>query len=112
MGAKQTTLIILNSSLDILNQLQACQGSAPSTLATVQSDIKTLTDQIAQIQSDIIALQLKQNEIKAVTDLTKIPALYAQVTSVVNPAATYSLALRPRTKPAKNNKPSFFINNN
>lgn len=92
-GAKQTTIVILNQSLGFLKQLETCQKSPASDTAKVQSDITTITGQIAGIQSDIIALQLKQQEIKAVTDLTKIPSLYAQVAGLVNPAATQSLAL-------------------
>jgi hypothetical protein len=93
LGAKQATLTILNQSIDILNQLKACQGSAPSALVQVQSDITNTANQIAQIQSDIIALQVKQNDIKKVTDITLIPSLYVQVASIVNPAKTQSLAM-------------------
>ena len=103
IGAKQATLTVLNSSVGILNQLVDCASStstplalstlaaAQSTLAAVSSDAKTVTTQITQIQSDIIALQLKQNEIKAITDLSVIPSVYAQVVSTVSTSKTQSL---------------------
>ena len=97
LGAKQTTLIILNLSSDILRQLDICRSSLsqnPSPDTTiVQSDIATITGQIAAIQSDIIALQLKQQQIRSVVDTTQISSLYAQVAALVNPAATQSLAM-------------------
>jgi hypothetical protein len=101
LEAKQATLIVLNQSVDTLVQLQNCQASTSpafvaqtaTTLAQVQSAISTTTSQIPQIQSDIIALQAKQQEIKAITDLSQIPALYNQVASIVNPSITLSLAL-------------------
>ena len=107
LGAKQATLIILNQSVDILNQLKDCQISiysnyqaeiTASTLTQVQSAALTTTNQITQIQSDIIALQIKQQEIKAVTEISQIPALYNQVANVVNPAATYSLVLAAQSE--------------
>jgi len=93
LGAKQATLSILNQSIDILNQLGVCQGTTPPALAQVQSAASTMANQITQIQSDIIALQVKQQEIRAITDVTQIPSLWAQVAGVVNPSATQSLAL-------------------
>jgi len=96
LGAKQATLIILNQSADILNQLEGCQGTTPDALAQVQGAASTTANQIAQIQSDIIALQVKQQEIKAVTEISQIPALWVQVANVVNPTATYSLVLAAR----------------
>jgi len=96
LGAKQATLTVLNQSIDILTQLQNCQGTTTLSLARiqqVQSAISTTANQIAQIQSDIIALQIKQQEIKAVTDLSQIPPLYNQVADIVNPSATLSLVL-------------------
>ncbi len=104
LGAKQATLTVLNQSIDILTQLQNCQASIPvyyslaqkqntaATLAQVQGAASTITSQITQIQSDIIALQVKQQEIKAVTDVSQIPALWVQIAQVVNPASTASLA--------------------
>ena len=92
-GAKQTTLVLLNQSLDILKQLEVCQKFPSLDTAKVQSDISVVAGQIRGIQSDIIALQLKQQQIKAITDITQIPSLYAQVAGTVNPAATQSLAL-------------------
>ncbi len=103
IGAKQATLTILNSSVGILQQLVDCASSTStplflatlaatkSSLAAVQSDTKTITTQITQIQSDIIALQLKQNEIKAITDLSVVPSVYAQVVSTVSTSKTQSL---------------------
>ena len=96
LGAKQATLIILNQSADILNQLEGCQGTTPDALAQVQGAASTTASQIIQIQSDIIALQVKQQEIKAVTEISQIPALWVQVANVVNPTATYSLVLAAR----------------
>ena len=99
LGAKQATLTVLNQSIDILTQLQNCQGTTTLSLARiqqVQSAISTTANQIAQIQSDIIALQVKQQEIKAVTEISQIPALWVQVANVVNPTATYSLVLAAR----------------
>lgn len=93
LGAKQATLLILNQSIDTLNQLGTCQNSTPAPLAQVRADVTNTTNQIAQIQSDIIALQVKQNDIETVTDTTLIPSLYAQVVSVVNPTKTQSLAI-------------------
>ncbi len=96
LGAKQATLIVLNQSVDILVQLQNCQGTTTLSLAQiqqVQNAASTIANQITQIQSDIIALQVKQQEIKAVTDLSQISALYNQVAGIVNPSATLSLAL-------------------
>jgi len=101
LEAKQATLIVLNQSVDILVQLQNCQASTSpafvaqtaTTLAQVQSAASTITSQIPQIQSDIITLQTKQQEIKAVTDLSQIPALYNQVAGIVNSSVTLSSAL-------------------
>ncbi len=102
LGAKQATLIVLNQSVDILNQLKDCQTSifsnyqaeiTASTLAQVQGTASTTASQIPQIQSDIIALQIKQQEIKAITDLSQIAPLWAQVAEVVKPALTSSFAL-------------------
>ncbi len=93
LGAKQATLIVLNQSVDILNQLGNCQGTTPPALTQVQSTASTTASQIIQIQSDIIALQLKQQEIQAITDLSQIAPLWAQVANVVNPALTSSLVL-------------------
>lgn len=107
LGAKQATLIVLNQSIDVLNQLKDCQNQLKdcqqnqprdSTLVLaqiqqVQSTASTTASQITQIQSDIIALQVKQQEINAVTNLSQIPALYNQVAGVVNPSITLSLAL-------------------
>lgn len=93
LGAKQTTLVILNQSLDILHQLETCQKSPSPDTSKVQSDITTITGQIASIQSDIIALQLKQQQIKAITNLNQVPPIYNQVANTINPNATQSLAL-------------------
>ncbi len=100
LGAKQATLTVLNQSAGILMQLQNCQASmsidfaqTQIILTQVQSVASTIANQITQIQSDIIALQIKQQEIRAVTDLSQIPPLWAQVANVVNPSATQSLAL-------------------
>ncbi len=100
LGAKQATLIVLNQSAGILVQLQNCQASISIdfaqiqiTLAQVQSAASTTASQITQIQSDIIALQIKQQEIQAVTDLSQIPALYNQVAGIINSGITLSLSL-------------------
>ena len=101
LGAKQATLIVLNQSIDILYQLNNCQGTTTLVLAQiqqVQNAASTTADQITQIQSDIIALQVKQQEIKAITDLSQIPALWVQVANVVNPTATYSLVLAAQSE--------------
>ncbi|MDO8676277.1 MAG: hypothetical protein Q7K16_01350 [Candidatus Azambacteria bacterium] len=90
-GAKQATLLILNQSLNVLTQLETCQRFPHPDKVKVQSDINTITDQIADIQSDIIALQLKRQQIATVTDLAQIPALFAEVAALVNPATTQSL---------------------
>ncbi|MFH0779883.1 MAG: hypothetical protein V1928_03420 [Parcubacteria group bacterium] len=95
-GAKQTTLIVLNESADILAQLQNCQGTTTLSLARiqqVQSSASTTVTQIAQIQSAIIALQAKQQEINAITDLSQITSIYNQIYGIINPGATLSLAL-------------------
>lgn len=91
LGAKQATLITLNQTLDILKQLETCQEFPHPDKSKVLSDISIITGQIGSIQSDIIALQLKKEEIKSVTDLTKIPSLYAQVAGMVTPEITQSL---------------------
>lgn len=101
LGAKQTTLIILNQSLDILRQFETCQGSLSLNTAAVQSDINTFTSQIFAIQSDITALQLKQQQISTVTDITEIPSLYAQVAGLVNPSITQTLALAAQEETAQ-----------
>jgi len=99
LGAKQATLITLNQSADILTQLKDCQTSISSnlvqstisTLAQVQSAASTTARQIPQIQSDIIALQVKQREVNAATDIAQISSLWAQISGVVKPELTYSL---------------------
>ncbi len=93
LGAKQATLNILNQSIGILNQLGVCQGTTPPALAQVQSAASIIASQITQIQSDIIALQIKLQEIAAITDITQIASLWAQIAAVVNPSATQSLVL-------------------
>ncbi|MFH1393148.1 MAG: hypothetical protein ABIG73_02105 [Patescibacteria group bacterium] len=96
LGAKQATLIVLNESADILVQLQNCQGTTTLSLARiqqVQSSASISVTQITKIQSDIIALQIKQQEINAITDLSQIPSIYNQIYGVINPGATLSLAL-------------------
>ncbi|MCX6813745.1 MAG: hypothetical protein NT078_00755 [Candidatus Azambacteria bacterium] len=93
LGAKQATLTVLNQSIDVLNQLNDCQGSTPVALAQVQNAASIAASQIPQIQSDIISLQVKQQEIKAITDVTQIPSLWAKVAGFVNPTSTQSLAL-------------------
>ena len=100
-GAEQATLAVLNQSTDILNQLKTCQGSESPALSQTKNDAKTISDQITKIQSDIVALQMKQQEIKSVTDITLIPSLYAKVAGVVNPAATQSLALSAQQETAQ-----------
>ncbi|MDP3004412.1 MAG: hypothetical protein Q8N43_02830, partial [Candidatus Azambacteria bacterium] len=73
--AKGATSIVLNQSTDILVKLLNCQASMPSsyleklktTLTQVQNTASTTANQIIQIQSDIIALQTKQQEIEAIT---------------------------------------------
>lgn len=92
-GAKQTTLIILNQSLDVLKQLETCQKFPHPDTTKVQSDINVITGSIAGIQSDIIALQLKQQQIKDLKDLSQIASLYAQIAGTVQPGITQSLAL-------------------
>ncbi len=96
LGTKTATWITLNNSVDILNLLKNCQGTTPPALAQVQGAASTTASQIIQIQSDIIALRGKRQEIVAVTDISQIPPLWAQVASVVNPALTYSLVLAAR----------------
>ncbi len=98
LGAKQASLTVLYQSVDILKQLETCQNSVPYALAIVQTNASTTASQIALIQSDIIALQVKQQEIKSVTDVTQIPPLYNQVAKVVNPTATQSLALAAQSE--------------
>lgn len=100
LGAKQATLTVLSQSADILSQLKNCQASTSAsflqtqkTLAQVQGAASTTASQIPQIQSDIIARQIKQQEITAIADETQIPPIWAQVTSFVDPVATQSLAL-------------------
>ena len=101
LGAKQATLTILNQSADILKQLGDCQGSISINLAPTQSSASTTMSQIAQIQSDIIALQMKQQEIKSITDIRQIPALWSQVSGVVKPAVTQSLAISAQQETTK-----------
>ena len=100
-GAKQATLVVLNQSIDILYQLNNCQGTTTLVLAKiqqVQNVASTTASQIIQIQSDIIALQLKQQEIQAVTDLSQIPSFYNQVNGIVNSSITQSLALAAQSE--------------
>lgn len=108
LGAKQATLIILNQSLDVLKQLETCQKFPHPDTVKVQSDINTITGNIAGIQSDIIALQLKQQQIKDTTELGKIPSLYAQVAGTVNPEITQSLALAAQQETSQ--KQAIFVN--
>lgn len=98
LGAKQATLTVLYQSVDILKQLGTCQNSVPYALAIVQANASTTASQITLIQSDIIALQVKEQQIKSVTDITQIPPLYNQVAKVVNPTATQSLALAAQSE--------------
>ena len=94
LGTKQATLTILNQSVDILNQLKDCrQGIIPAELAQVQNAASFVSGQITQIQSDIIALQVKQQEIKTATEASEMARLWSQVAGIVNPALTYSLVL-------------------
>ncbi len=101
LGAKQSTLAVLNQTIDILNQLKDCQASSsPSSAASTAATLSqtrlaalSITNDIQNIQSDIIALQTKEQEIKAITDVSQIPSIWAQVANTVNPASTYSLAL-------------------
>ena len=90
LGAKQATLAVLNSSISILTELAACQGSAPQ-LSQATSNKSKIEQQIAAIQSDIVALQMKQQEIRAITNLSMVTAFYAQVIATVNPARTQTL---------------------
>jgi len=101
LGAKQATLTVLNQSSDILKQLGDCQGQISIALAPTQSSASTTMSQIAQIQSDIIALQMKQQEIKSITDIRQIPALWSQVSGVVKPAVTQSLAISAQQETAQ-----------
>ena len=93
LGAKQATSIVLNQSIDILKKLNDCDGTAATTLGQVQSAASTTVGQIAQIQSDIIVLQIKQQEIKAITELKQISSFWTQVSGTVKPSLTGSLAL-------------------
>lgn len=93
LGAKQATLLILNQSIDILNQLTNCDQIASISLNHVQNAASTTMSQIAQIQSNIIALQMKQQEVMAVTDPLQIPPLFNAVIGIVKPSITQSLAL-------------------
>ncbi|MDP3004442.1 MAG: hypothetical protein Q8N43_02990 [Candidatus Azambacteria bacterium] len=93
LAAKQATLTILNKSVDILIQLQNCQESVPPALAQVQGAASTMANQITLIQSDIIALEALQQKIREVTDPSQIPALYTQVTGIINSIATLNSAL-------------------
>jgi len=93
LEAKQATLTILSKSIDILNQLGICQGSTPPALIQVQSAASAIANQITQIQSDIIALQVKLQEIEAITDISQIAAIWVQVTSMVNTGSTQNLVL-------------------
>lgn len=91
LAAKQVTLNALNQSVDILKELYNCQGWVPSELATVQNTASTTAQQVSQIQSDIIFLQVKQQEVKAITNLTQVPTLFSQINAIVKPAEMYSL---------------------
>ena len=94
LGTKQATLTILNQSIGILNQLKDCrQGTIPAELTQVQGAVSVAANQITQIQSDIIALQVKQQEIKTAAEAAEMARLWSQVAGVVNPALTYSLVL-------------------
>ncbi|MCX6813554.1 MAG: hypothetical protein NTV77_03725 [Candidatus Azambacteria bacterium] len=103
LGAKQATLTVLNQSADILAQLEDCQTAISSsqaqitaaTIVRVQSAASTTVTQISQIQSDIIALQVKQQEVNAVevNNTTQIALLWSQISGVVRPASTATLAL-------------------
>jgi len=101
LGAKQATLTILNQSVDILNQLKDCQKTTPPELIEVQNTASTTASQIVQIQSDIIALQIIQQEIKAIIDVTQIPSFWAKVAGVVKPELTYSLVLAAQDETVK-----------
>lgn len=90
IGAKQATITVLNSSIGILTDLAACQGSA-TQLNQVTDEKNKIAQHITAIQSDIIALQMKQQEIKAVTDLSMVTTLYTQVITTINPAKTQTL---------------------
>jgi hypothetical protein len=93
LGAKQATLIVLNQSIDILNKLSDCELKISADLAPVQTAASTTIGQIAQIQSDIIALQIKRQEIKAITELKQITSFWTQISNMVKPSLTGSLAL-------------------
>ena len=94
LGTKQATLTILNQSIGILNQLKDCrQGTIPAELTQVQGAVSVAANQITQIQSDIIALQVKRQEIKTAAEAAEMARLWSQVAGVVNPALTYSLVL-------------------
>ncbi|MDO8443726.1 MAG: hypothetical protein Q7S78_01965 [Candidatus Azambacteria bacterium] len=97
LGAKQATLAILNQSIGVLTELGNCQHYTPPSefpeLVKIQGVASTTVDQVIKTQSDIVALQVKQQEVKAVTDLTQIPALFANISTNVKPAQTYSLVL-------------------
>src|SRR3989344_1346123 len=94
LGTKQATLTILNQSIGILNQLKDCrQGTIPAELTQVQGAVSVAANQITQIQSDIIALQVKQQEIKTAAEASEMARLWSQVAGIVNPALTYSLVL-------------------
>ena len=93
LKAKQATLVVLNQSVDILEQLGDCQGTTPPALTQVQSDITTVEGHITEIQSRIIARKSLQDKIEAITDLSQIAPLQAQVRKEVNPGATQKLVL-------------------
>jgi len=99
LGAKQTTLIILDESLDILTQLYNCQAtSSPGlaqqtqiTLTQVQNAASTTASQIPQIQSDILSRQEKKGGIEAITELSQILPIYNEITALIDPVATNGL---------------------
>ena len=100
-GAKQATLTVLNQSLNVLERLEVCRNLPNPETANVRSAISTITNDIASIQSDIIALQLKQQQVKNETDLSKISDLYAQIAQVVVPGTTQSFVIAAQAETSK-----------
>ena len=93
LGAKQTTLTILNQSLDTLRQLEICSSSPNPETNRIRADITTITDQVSRIQSDIIALQFVRDQVRNLTDISQVTPLFVQIFGVVRPTETQSLAL-------------------
>ncbi|MBU2082053.1 hypothetical protein KKH14_01350 [Patescibacteria group bacterium] len=101
LEAKKATLNVLNESIDILNQLKNCQGTAPDALVQVQSDVATVKGQITEIQSTIIDHKTLKDKIKTITDVSQIGPFQAQVTKDVHPGTTQGLVVAAEEETAQ-----------